>query len=55
MDVWQTYENMTSNQKIRELHLLLEKRGDQSANLTATERKALTLLCDWYDETQNPV
>lgn len=34
----------------RELARLVEKRGDQSNNLTTVEQKCYEVACTWYDD-----
>ena len=35
--------------KMREMHRLLDKRGDYTSNLTINENSVLHYLMDWYD------
>jgi len=48
-------ELITDKQKLDYLHTLIDKRGNLSSNLNATERVAYNNLTEWYNATQNPV
>lgn len=41
---------LNKEQKLTRLHELIDKRGDQSKNLSKVEQEEYSKLIDWYED-----